>query len=149
VFFPVLDAASIEDDDEMQTRWAALLANEATSVGSVHPSFIDILRQMAPDDARLLEKLCDRCELKQNRKVRPTGDITSDFEMAKLIKPSEQSFDNLIRLGLIQADYDVDRREPRVRIAGGQVFTEPAELKSWYELSDFAVRFVKACRSPK
>ena len=147
LFFPVLEAASIEDDDEMQTRWAALLANEATSVGSVHPSFIDILRQMAPDDARLLDKLCDRCELKQNRRIRPTGDISNDMEMAKLIKHSEESFDNLVRLGLIQADYDMDDREPRIRIAGGHAFTA-AELKSWYELSEFAVRFVRACREP-
>lgn len=56
LFFPVLEAASIEDNDEMQTRWAALLANEATSVGSVHPSFLEILRQLALEDARLLDK---------------------------------------------------------------------------------------------
>ena len=54
LFFPVLETASIEDDDEMQTRWAALLANEATNVGTVQPSYIDILKQLAPDDARLL-----------------------------------------------------------------------------------------------
>src|SRR4051812_10152986 len=59
LFFPVLEAASIEGDDEMQTRWAALLANEATNVGYVHPSFIDVLRQLAPQDAGLLDKLCD------------------------------------------------------------------------------------------
>jgi hypothetical protein len=61
LFFPVLEAASIEDDDEMQTRWAALLANEATGVGSVHPSFIELLRQLAPTDARLLDRLVDWC----------------------------------------------------------------------------------------
>jgi len=41
LFFPVLEAASVEDNDDMQTRWAALLANEATTIGTVHPSFID------------------------------------------------------------------------------------------------------------
>ena len=148
LFFPVLEAASIEDDDEMQTRWAALLANEATSVGSVHPSFIEILRQMVPDDARLLDKLSDMCELKKTRKVKPSGDFLNDSAVEKLIKSNEVSFDNLIRLGLIQADYETDMSEPRLKLEGNYVFAAPSELKSWYELSEFAVRFVHACRVP-
>jgi hypothetical protein len=140
LFFPVLEAASIEDDDNMQTRWAALLANEATNVGSVHPSFIDILRQLAPDDARLLDKLCDACERNKSPKVRPTGDMSHDLEMESILQSHEDSLENLVRLGLIQSEYEMQNR--------GYRDLPPTDLNSWYELSDFAVRFVRACRAP-
>jgi hypothetical protein len=114
----------------------------------VHPSFIDILRQLAPDDARLLDNLCDACERNKSRKVRPTGNIYHDHEMESILKSHEDSLENLVRLGLIQADYEMDNRDRGVRIAGGHAFIEPGYLKGWYELSDFAVRFVRACRAP-
>src|SRR5436305_3097383 len=42
LFLPMLDAASIEDDEELHTRWAALLANAAASPDLVHPSYIEV-----------------------------------------------------------------------------------------------------------
>ncbi len=131
----------------MQTRWAALLANEATKVGSVHPSFIDILRQLAPDDARLLDKLCDACELQKSRKVGPTGKYSSDLEMGRILESHENSLENLVRLGLIQSEYEIEDRNKWAE--RGQPFLPPTDLNSWYELSDFAVRFVQACRAPR
>jgi hypothetical protein len=139
LFFPAMDAASIEDDDEMQTRWAALLANEATSVGSVHPSFIDILKQLTPADARLLDDLCDWCEQKKTRKL-VLGNLFTNPELRKLIDGNGKSLDNLVRLGLIQTDYEM-REQP-------YELGRPTQLESWYELSDFAIRFVLACRAP-
>lgn len=148
LFFPVLDAASIEDDDEMQTRWASLLANEATDVGSVHPSFIDVLRQLAPDDAQLLDKLCDWCDRHKTRKLIPGEIRDSDREMSCIFKSSGDSLGNLVRLGLIESEYEMPDDSPRLRIAGGQAYMAPVYLKSWYELTDFAVGFVRACRAP-
>jgi hypothetical protein len=45
--------------------WAALLANAASSGGAekVRPGFIAILKQMAPDEAALLNWMFDHCEL--------------------------------------------------------------------------------------
>jgi hypothetical protein len=140
LFFPILEAASIEDDDEMQTRWAALLANEATSGGSVHPSFIDILKQLTPVDARLLADLCDWCEQKKTLKL-ILGNFLTNPELRKLFDANHESLDNLVRLGLLQTDYEM-REQP-------YELGRPAQLESWYELSDFTVRFVQACRGPK
>ncbi len=139
LFFPIFEAASIEDDDEMQTRWAALLAHEATSAGLVHPSHIDILKQLSPDDARLLDKVNDKCERNKSRKVRPVNNYFEDHEMEGILESHEDSLENLIRLGLIQSEYEITNR----------LFVPSSHLDSWYELSEFAVRFVRACRAPK
>jgi len=149
---PILEGASIEDDEDLHSRWAALLANACASPNSVHPSFIEILRQLAPDDAHLLDRLYDSCKSKRTRKVGPWVDTISYAEKERRIKEGENpedSFQNLIRLALIQADYEMDERGTSVKLVGPHAIVPPAKLKSYYELSDFAVKFVKACRAPK
>jgi hypothetical protein len=56
VLFPLLEAGSLEDDPEMAERWAALLANAADPEATeVPPSFPDILKQLSPTEARILD----------------------------------------------------------------------------------------------
>jgi hypothetical protein len=56
ILFPLLEGVSWEEDEEMHTMWASLLANatNSASTNNVRPSFIAILKQLAPDEARLL-----------------------------------------------------------------------------------------------
>jgi hypothetical protein len=59
LFLPIMESASLEDDEELQERWAALLANAADpNVESVPPCFIDILRQLSVYDARFISAIC-------------------------------------------------------------------------------------------
>ncbi len=146
LFFPVLEAASIEDDDEMQTRWAALLANEATCVGSVHPSFIEILKQLAPGDARLLDKIFDWCESQQTR--------TIQWWMAHPLSERQQrdneALETLARLGLVVANYDLVEQPTQLKlVAGSPQIVSTSKLKEGSKLSEIAVRLVKACREPQ
>jgi abortive infection alpha-like protein/uncharacterized protein DUF2806 len=148
-FFPILEAKSIEDDDNMQTRWAALLANEATSPNSVHPSYIDILRQLSPEDAKLLDTLYEEVGSQKYRTI-----LDSEYDVNSL------SFYNLTRLGLIETIYDLDSKRIKVtvpvpaarfdsrfphNVEGNLV----GDLDNHWWFSDFAVAFVQACRAPK
>jgi hypothetical protein len=56
ILFPLLEGASFEDNEDLHTMWAALLANAASTrnADKVRPSFIALLRQMAPDEAVML-----------------------------------------------------------------------------------------------
>jgi hypothetical protein len=145
LFFPVLESASIEDDDEMQTRWAALLANEAICVGSVHPSFIETLKQLAPDDARLLDRIFDSCKTRRTRTI----EWSVVFPPGQRRQLDEEGFENLVRLGLVALDYDLIEGGKQLKLLGShaQVVSNP-KLKEDYILSDVAVRFVEACREP-
>jgi Abortive infection alpha/Protein of unknown function (DUF2806) len=154
LFFPVLEAASIEDDDEMQTRWAALLANEATNIGSVHPSFIEMLKQLAPGDARLLDKLYDHCVKRHTQTVTPWVDQISVAERDRRLaagESPEEEFDNLVRLGLVVSSYELlaERTEFILPDRKTRAVGSKPKLKEDYILSDLAVRFVKVCRAPK
>jgi hypothetical protein len=54
---PLLSAANLENDDSMQQRWAALLANAAlpeTGI-TIQPGFIQILSNLSPFEARFID----------------------------------------------------------------------------------------------
>lgn len=57
--FPLVQAASLEADPLLAEKWAALLANAADPAQRVpvHPSYVEILRQLTPTEAKLLEEL--------------------------------------------------------------------------------------------
>jgi hypothetical protein len=59
LFLPMLESASLEDDESLQSRWAALLANAADSGrdSEVPPSFASILSQLTIREVKLLDSL--------------------------------------------------------------------------------------------
>lgn len=56
ILFPLLDGASFEDNENLHTMWAALLANAASPENAEmgRPGFIATLKHLAPDEAALL-----------------------------------------------------------------------------------------------
>jgi hypothetical protein len=51
-----LEGASLEEDDNLHTMWSALLANASSPdrASQIRPGYIAVLRQLAPDEAALL-----------------------------------------------------------------------------------------------
>jgi Abortive infection alpha len=57
LLLPIFEGMSLEENEDLHTMWAALLANAASPAHArkVRPGFIAILKQMAPDEAALLK----------------------------------------------------------------------------------------------
>ena len=57
LLFGLLEGASLEENEDLHDRWAALLANAANPVATVpvRPSFMDTLKLLTPEAAKLLE----------------------------------------------------------------------------------------------
>jgi Abortive infection alpha len=57
LLFSLLEGASLEENEDLHDKWAALLANAANpdTEGSVRPSFADTLKLMTPEVARFLD----------------------------------------------------------------------------------------------
>ena len=57
LLFGLLEGASLEENEELHDKWAALLANAANPAATVpvRPSFMDTLKLLTPDAARLLD----------------------------------------------------------------------------------------------
>ena len=57
LLFPLLEGASLEENEELHSMWAALLAHASHpgSVSLVLPSFTEVLRVLTADEAHLLD----------------------------------------------------------------------------------------------
>jgi len=157
LFLPMLENASIQDDEGLHTRWAALLANAAASSNLVYPSYIEILKQLAPEDAVLLDKLYDYCELKKTSRVTPWIEPVSQWEWQQRVAAGDNQqvpFNNLVRLGLIEVVYEIDTIKVKVprfdmtRYPGVEADAQ-GDLGDYYVFTDVAEAFVQACRPPR
>ena len=147
---PLLEGAALEQDDDLSTKWAALLANAANPDCSVavHPGFGNVLSQLSPIGARFLEEVAKTQEAHLKEAPLPRSVERIHVKAAPLIKRfgiALQDFDvmaeNLGRLGLCEI--------------GGPTFKEhTAKGEAVYERTDevwitrFGFRFVMACRFP-
>jgi hypothetical protein len=124
---PLVESASLEDDDELTERWAALLANAAGGQEHVPPSFPNVLRELEPVQARLLDTLY-QATMRMAPELRRTAGITAKAP-GQVIPDIDYHADNLRRLRLAATpSHNID---PDLLL-----------------LTDFGTKFVRACRPP-
>jgi|WetSurMetagenome_2_1015567.scaffolds.fasta_scaffold00226_6 hypothetical protein len=140
---PLLYGASLEDNDYLQDKWAVLLVNAANAKfnAEIRRSFIDVLEQLTPLEAQILDVLYALPFIKS----RHAGILTVDLPQAASIKEESQNnysepneeiilaLSNLARLGCIR---------PTMTLGGGEIFgkVNPTVLGR---------SFVYACNLPK
>lgn len=170
ILFPLLEGASFEDDENLHDMWAALLANAASpnkAQGIIRPSFIAILKQLAPEEASLLDSLYQHDDVTataENEFRRYGVDLMTLATMLSAPAPKESSveaikasflsvyldlhlsLDGLMAQQLIKTTY--------WRHEGENVFTEvksPPDRGAdfTFTLTRRGKAFIEACRPPK
>lgn len=143
ILFPLLEGASFEDNEDLHTMWAALLANAASpeNAETVRPGFIAILRQMSADEAKLLNWMSDR---------QGSDSFVGFFKLAdaylQLGFPKEHlglCLNGLEASRLLDGyeDLSLDRRHGTDEIHQSGIGT--------YSITDRGREFIRACRPPK
>ena len=98
ILIPVLEGASLEEDDNLVEKWAGLLAS-ASANEPFHPSFPQLLNELSPLDAQILDIAFDNAQ-KRGR----DRSITVD-DLVKILEKSQTdiylSTENLMRLRLM------------------------------------------------
>lgn len=109
---PLMQGATLEEDDDLQDRWAALLVNAANAKfkGEVRRSYVTILEQLTSLDAKILDIIL-ALPFEQSRHA---GIVTIELpEYARIVGENEKEFpppsdevtlslSNLARLGCIR-----------------------------------------------
>lgn len=104
------------DNKELRNMYANLLANSMNKAvkNGVHPSFVEIIKQLSPDEAKVLKHMLDKpivptITLRVMNKDDESGvELYKNFsnigELAGCEMPYDinRYFDNLIRLGLVE-----------------------------------------------
>jgi len=159
---PLLQAASMVSDDELQERWAALLESSVTTPEDVLPSFGQTLSQLTADEARYLDRLRTDARGLSLGTLKHLEEIY-DPELRQLFFTDRHNFESkcdhvhlvirdLERLALITAEQSVEEVDVYLRSLGDvQHLLEKLakqKLKSIYCFSEYGVKFIKAA-SPK
>jgi Abortive infection alpha len=154
---PLLELAGLEEDvdDEMQERWAALLANAAAAEDTpeVLPSFAPMLSEITAPEAKMLEGLAGLRRPQWSHM--PTLDLTEFMAFAGYDWRSDQGretstrdryevfVNNLERLRLIEVD-----RESRISDLQRELTGSPMMHRTKVQLTALGAAFVDACTTP-
>lgn len=138
----LLEGASLEEDEYLTSRWAGLIATAAT-VGGVLPAFADILRQLSPEEARMLDFVATEARdhaMIANAHCVEKGQVraASGLELEAFVVRIQ----NLHRLELVVEVSNVLIGNQPVRGAGG--WSGDGDVG----LTTFGLAFVRACRGP-
>lgn len=164
---PLIYLASLQSDEDLQARWAALLESVVTAPDDVLPSFGQTLSQLTAREARYIECLYAHLKQIQTRSKNESNDLgeenvllgiyderlrTMSYAEAQTLKKelaeAELAIADLERLGII-----AHRQE-----AGKMTFTErdlrstaalsskvqDIELDSVYFFTEYGISFVRA-----
>ena len=104
------------DNEALRELYVNLLASSMNTdtVGITHPSFIEIIRQLSPLDAKVFANISERkvypvCQVILTRKVAGSFIIFDNFTVLEKMEVEpllvSVSLQNLQRLGLIELDY--------------------------------------------
>ena len=137
---PILEWGSLQPaESSMREQWDNLLANALVACEEAHPAYADILRQLAPREAALLDGLFDQAmadggELGSwGQKNLPAAELTERVGLT--VEANDVARNNLFRLRVCRP---INVPYP------GSTAEDPARVL----LIGFGNAFVRACRPP-
>jgi len=174
VIGPIIDASKFYYEDiHYQEMFSDLLAAACDKklTHSIHPSFVEILKQLAPLDAKLLSMfryyntypMCDIQAKNEDNTITPFSQSLFDFKDKQDLFSFEEiiyltsSLDNLMRLGIvlknkkiIELGYNYDTFKNDILYKGYDLAKESNNsklmiIRARIELTDFGRNFIKCC----
>lgn len=162
LLLPIIDSCSVEDDEDLQQKWAGLLASASQEGNSTSPSFSETLRQLTPAEAKHLDLVFS--EASMYSKGFPVK--FSSLPYYSLITRGgapEGALDTYERLGLIRRDYAVKIDNGTWKRKVYELEDAPtylsdvqeafgameAEVEWEFRFTDYALKFFAACRGPQ
>ena len=139
---PILEYGSVEQVPTMQEKWAALLANAAdpNRTPEITPFFPDILKQLSPAEAKLLDIIYDQIKGLSVDEVLTAVFFKKDCMAGLGISSYEHDLliANLFRLGLCQSPQQTGIVIGSMAVA--------VNTKDPFSITIIGYELVKACR---
>jgi hypothetical protein len=139
---PMIESSSLEEEETMQNRWAALLANAVKNEANANPNYIDILKQITPKEASILDGIYFESLAEVDYKKRNTLQFSKKSIM-RAISLKEEEFDlildNLFRLNLCR----MTASHGGVKIGDHPIMVQTKDI---FELTSLGFSFVQACQ---
>lgn len=141
ILWPILEKSSVEEELDLQQRWAALLANASINPEGVSPAFAHILGQLAPLDANLLEWMLNQSPYRTEPPSGSYETVTAERIMTEM----QLSADALV---VVLANLDRNNL-----ILAPDEFSDPRQtIEHRFQhtaISTYGIAFLRACRPPR
>ena len=139
ILLPLIENATLEEDDELHTLWANLLVTALTpQKEEVHALYINILRQLSGSQAKLLSELSKNHEIIEEYSVRRRRLLKFSKSSSMPVPVSATDVIVLCSWGVVEKLH-----EPELR---GQDWRAPedytVDLHVWYQLSQLGREFL-------
>jgi hypothetical protein len=134
---PLLERGSLAEEPELSDRFAALLANAATQTVAVSASYSQVLAELEPRAALLLDSIYDR-DMRIAPEFRAAFSVRTEDEREGLGLTREEyeaHLDDLARLGLVRSTPGTPRELDD-------------DVYRYVSLTAFGRGFVAACKPP-
>jgi hypothetical protein len=150
----VLEDGAFEEDESMVERWVNLLASAATRSGAVPAALPEVLRQLEPIEARVLDALVAVDQRAGGQNVGISVDELDQMGLA----PARA--DNLVRLALAYFVYGYDAWGVSYPLRHKRVVARPTRRGPTWDVwpggadaamvvTEFGRELVQACRPPR
>jgi hypothetical protein len=138
LFLPLMDAASVEDDESLQEMWASLLTTAMLSPDAVPPSFVETLKQMTPEEAVCIDKVYgDRTNPNNPHRMPLNTQLGVGMFRDSAGTLRSVFIETYERLGIICREYGLTRE-------GGKT-----EVGSLLRFTKYGRAFLEACHGPQ
>ena len=112
ILMPLLERASLEEEDSLRAKWVQLLATAATPAAkAVLPAYVSILSELSPAEAAVLDWIYTK-----SKRTSDTGRIYFSEQLTSAVENALQMSEgevelyvfNLCRLGLLRQSISLD-----------------------------------------
>jgi hypothetical protein len=152
---PLLHAASLQTDDGLQERWAALLESTVTNTRGILPSYGQALAQLTADEANYLERLHSYAVGRQQGDGKYLGEVDALANVYNVlmasrpvmeINPARLLIQDLERLGLITRQHTTDPLPEPLGAPSAISATacDGIDLRTFYSISEYGLCFIQA-----
>jgi hypothetical protein len=145
VLQPLLEAASLQEEPDLQNVWANLLANAADGrqMTPVEPSFVAMLRNLSSREVRFLESICEGADGLWHIQL-------GKHDTRRIYDGEADTFE--IMMALLEREGIFEPHDGSDAVADGwpvHPIRTLAHPEGFYTFTPLGVAFVKACRKPK
>jgi hypothetical protein len=155
LLLPLVDSASLEDDETIQELWAQLLASAAQEPEAIPPSYAEMLKQLSPQQARILNAIYQSHLTYRNHvgnRVAPASVWCHEFPEIPCEKVKE-ALDQFEQLGIIRPEYGLNQEARSIfssieDIAAGAISpsgVDEADVGYVMRFTQLGQFFLKAC----
>ncbi len=155
LLIPILEHSSLVEEEELQRKWATLLANAGVADNKVLPAFAEILRQLTPVHAKIIDYMRGVPGEVLEKRVRSHGEVHRNTLVGWLnlgANAIDVLFSDLERLQIVEV---VIEQPLRIGDSLGHLATKVQQIawsidfKDRFRFSPLGREFVGACYEVK